>query len=258
MDTSTAVSESGQRYAAGRVASQTHLLDIPSELAALVRATHANDYRITEVSTLTEKFTSPPPIVLKILIDHSARTGVPIRYTISDASGLRFEISDVHQALPTYTSPLPLLTSLTMRPLSTSKRTLDASAKVETQLRDAALAGCTRNFPVRDGASGYGAAVLTKDGTIYFGGQYSDPSQRLGVHAEMAVLISALADGAKEITHLGIVSSKFKDIPCSPCGSCRQFIAELGGSPMVYLFASGNETFETYSIEDLLPRQYRV
>src|SRR3989344_4491433 len=133
MDTSTAVSESGQRYAAGRVASQTHLLDIPSELAALVRATHANDYRITEVYTLTEKFTSPPPIVLKILIDHSARTGVPIRYTISDASGLRFEISDVHQALPTYTSPLPLLTSLTMRPLSTSKRTLDASAKVETQ-----------------------------------------------------------------------------------------------------------------------------
>ena len=142
------------------------------------------------------------------------------------------------------------------------KTNLDRTSNIsiEMQLRKWARIGCGNNFPTRDGASGYGAAVLTAAGNIYYGGQYSTFEHRLGVHAEMATLLNALMDGARDITHIGIASSKFVDTLCSPCGCCRQFIAEMSRtydfSPGIYLFASGNEQFKLCSINELLPVQW--
>lgn len=260
---SVATSASGASYAAGRVGSQTHLLDIPSELAALVRAVHANDCCITEVATLAEGASSPSPLVLKILADHGARTGLPIRYSLRDAAGTAvFETPDARAAIPAYRSPLPVLASLVSRRPDAPKRVLAGPppADIERQLRDAAVAGCARNFPTREGASGYGAAVLTAEGMLYFGGQYSDPGERLGVHAEMAVLLNVLMDGARNITHIGIASSKFPDTPASPCGACRQFIAEMsrayGFSPKLCVFASAGAASASYTLPELLPVQW--
>lgn len=260
---SVALSESGKTYSAGMLASQTHLLDIPSELAALVRATHANDVRITEMHTLIDTPQPVSPVVLKLLVDHSVRTGLPIRYTIRTTHGeIFFDTADVRVALPWYTPHQARLSSLELREPSVARTKLDTESRLspKLQLRTWALQGRDRNFPTRDGASSYGAAVLTSTGTMYFGGQYSTFEHRLGVHAEMGVLLDALMDGARDVTHIGVVSSKHTDTPCSPCGCCRQLVAEMshrfGFSPEFVLFASETETYATSTVDELLPLQW--
>jgi cytidine deaminase len=263
---SVAVSKSGAWYLAGAVGSENHLLDISSELAVLVRAAHNNDILIEEIHTLvTDSAALISPLTLKILADHSARTGIAIQYTIRDTTGkILFDIADARDAIPFYRAPDSVLGLVTKRAPKPAKVSLDKNSteSAEYQLRTWALAGCERNFPTYDGASGYGAALLTASGEIYYGGQYSTFEQRLGVHAEMGVLINALMDGVRDITHLGVASSslRFVETPCSPCGCCRQFMAELFRSydisPKILLFASGNEQFVSYAIENILPVQW--
>jgi cytidine deaminase len=261
---SVAILRSGARYPAGAVSSENHLLDIPSELAALVRAIHNNDTTIEQVHTVvTDSTTSVSPLVLKILADHSARTGVAIHYTVRDTSGkILFDAADARDAIPFYRMPNSVLASVAQRTQESAKVSLDKNSKesTELQLRKWALAGRKRNFPTYEDASGYGAALLTASGEIYYGGQYSTFEHRLGIHAEMGVLINALMDGVRDITHIGVASSKFVGVPCSPCGCCRQFIAELSRaynfSPKICLFASGNEKFISYTINELLPVQW--
>ncbi|HCR52189.1 TPA: hypothetical protein DIV48_00900 [Candidatus Kaiserbacteria bacterium] len=261
---SVAVSQTGALYPAGCLGSETHLLNISSELAALVRAVHADDVHIERILTVVSDARTPvSPLVLKILADHGTRTGTPISYTVCDLLGtVLFEVADAREALPFYKGPGMVLKAFADRAVQTRRVALDRTSAVspELQLRTWALAGCDRNFPTRDGASGYGAALLTASGNIYYGGQYSTFEHRLGVHAEMGVLLNALMDGAKDITHLGLVSTKSPDTPCSPCGCCRQFVGELSRafdfSPAMCLFASGNETYTSHTIEELLPIQW--
>jgi len=261
---SVALSQSGAHYPAGTVGSKTHLLTIPSELAALARATHANDVLIEQMHTVVADPEEPvSPLVLKVLADHATRTGIPIRYTIRDLSGtILFAVDDARTAIPFYHQPGAVLASIEKRAVGSAKEVLEKApgTSLEMQLRQRALLGRERNFPTRDGASRYGAALLTASGVIYYGGQYSTFEHRLGVHAEMGVLLNALMDGVRDITHLGVVSSKFVDTPCSLCGCCRQFIAELsrayGFSPLLHLFASGNDRFTSHTIEDFLPLQW--
>lgn len=249
-------SAAGIEYAAGSVSTQTHLLQIPPELAALVRAVHAGDPVIASVSAITED-PSPSPLVLKLLADHAIRTGNRIAYKLYRGDGtVLLNTDDVFAAMPFYkTSGSQLSKLYTKRVLAHSN-----PRDLVDELRQAARLGMTCNFPTRDGASGYGASVRTKDGQIFFGGQYSTYEHRLGVHAEMAVLLNAFMSGANVITHIGIASSKFPDTPCSPCGACRQFIAEMAHiyecSPRICLFASEADVTIEHSIEDLLPLEW--
>lgn len=259
---SVAVSKSGALYPAGLIGTESHIQNIPSELAALVRAVHANDVAVEQMHTIvTDPAILVSPVILKTLVDHSARTGIAIHYIIRDTAGhVLFEIADARDAVPYYQRTHAVLVSLADRILEPAKTKVERIGNSELQLRERALAGCMRNFLTRDGTSGYGAAVLTASGTIYFGGQYSSFDQWTGVHAEMGVLANALMDGARDITHIGIASSKFVDTPCSPCGCCRQFIAEMARaynfSPTLCLFASGNEQFTSFTIDELLPVQW--
>ncbi|MEJ0053647.1 MAG: hypothetical protein WDN10_02885 [bacterium] len=258
---SVAYSRSGASYPAGTVSSQTHILDLPSELAALVRATHHGDYPITEVHTMAVDPATPvSPLALKALADHTARTGTAIRYAVFDMDGnILFSVDDARNALPFYRMPEHLLSAATdpTRIVALPQAREVAGESIESQLRRLSLAGTTLNFPTRDGASGYGAAVRTKDGTFYYGGQYSSFDKRLGIHAEVAVLVNALMSGASDITHLGIISSKATDTPCNPCGCCRQFISELARArtfePQIWCFASATEQANSYAIDELLP-----
>ncbi len=257
---SRAITRSGRIYTGARIANATHILDIPAELAALVRAVHHNDTEILAVeTTVTETSATVSPLVLKLLADHSTRTGTPIQYTLRSTHGTTvFATDDARTMLPSYASQMPRLASLAARDFAPAKIPADAVGDdLTSALKKAARDGITRNFPTRDGASGYGAAVRATDGALYFGGQYSTPDERLGAHAEMAVLIHALLDGATGFTHLALASSKFKDVPASPCGCCRQFLADTArateSEPHVHLFAMETDATAVYTLDELLP-----
>lgn len=254
---SVATSASGARYAAGSVTSQTHLLDIPSELAALARAAHAHDREIVEVATVTSDLGAyPSPLVLKILADHAARTGRLIAYHLfTESGGEIYSTLDAASALPSYASPMKKLGALAEQ---LSPASALPSGKLEEELKRYALAGALRNFPTRDGASGYGAAVLAGD-TIFYGGQYSAPDERLGLHAEMAVLVNVLMSGAGPMSAIGIASPKFKERPATPCGVCRQFMHEVctvrGWEPTTWCFAVEGPPCKS-TLAELLPLQW--
>lgn len=258
---SVAYAASGNIYAGALVEGDTNLMTIPSEHVALARSTVSNDFPITKVVTLHagEAPFSVSPIVVKILADYAARTGTPIAYSVVGAGGATlFGTEDARDLFPHY-APITIDISRTKQAYSPNKRKTP-NIDIAAELKAAAIEGLTRNFPLYDTASGYGTAVLTKDGTLYFGGQYSAPDKRLGLHSEMTTLLSAFMDGATDIAAIGLVSTKYKDEPCNMCGICRQFVAEMsakfGFAAELYCFAKDADESNVYTIEHYLPSSW--
>ncbi|HRZ30177.1 MAG TPA: hypothetical protein P5274_00685 [Candidatus Paceibacterota bacterium] len=260
---SLAQSESGAHYLAGSVDSDNKLLGISSEQAVLGLSTLAQDYKVHRIITLREsdeKVFSLSPIIAKIIIDYSRRTGKTIEYSVVNTSGNKlFYTPNLSQFYTVYQPTNNLLTRINSD-IKASHNWLELPTQnldYPKILKEYAIKGLERNFPTSEGTSGYGTAVITKSGRLYYGGQYSSFDERLGLHSEMNVIISALMNKDDEITHLGLVSTKYTDSPCFPCGGCRQFLGELSTKfnwdLKILCFAKETDNLIQRTISDLLP-----
>ena len=96
-----------------------------------------------------------------------------------------------------------------------------------------------------------GAALLAKDGTVFEGCNIENASFGLTNCAERTAIFKAVSQGVKEFEAIAIVADT--DGPCSPCGACRQVIAEFCAPTMpVYLTNLKGDVLET-TVEALLP-----
>jgi len=250
--TSSLAITKNSEYFGALIGSDTHLLNISSEQAALALSTSSIDYPVTELVTIFDGDFILSPIVLKILIDYTTRTQTPMKYSVVNTDGEKlFETDSIQTFLPFY-KPAQINISKTKEQYSPNVGRADSS-----DLKKYALKGLDRNFPLYDNASSYGTAVYTASGNIYYAGQYSSPDKRLNLHAEMVAVLSALMNNDHDIKAIGLVSTKYPDTPCNMCGICRQFILEITSkfkiSPELYCFASENEKFKKWSIEEYLP-----
>lgn len=253
-----AISKSGHKYSAGSLASDTNFLNISSEQSALALSTLNQDYGVTKLVSIAElpESEAVSPAILKIIVDYSIRTGHKIGYKILNTGGkIIFETKDVSKNIGFYKpAPINLARTANAKPANNWAK---AVIKKPLDLRAWAIKGLERNFPLYDSASSYGTAVATKSGKVYFGGQYSSPDKRLGLHSEITTIISAIANGDSEIEKIGIVSSKYIDSPCDMCGICRQFIAEIsakfGITPDLYCFSKEAPDYKKHKIKDYLP-----
>lgn len=263
---SVAYSTGGKEYVAGRVGSDTKLLDISSEQAALILSVQNQDYKVNKVVTLVENpgegfFVSP--LTLKIIIDHGARTSTAIEYIVKDLDeNILFHTDDATQAMPFYKLALKQLSKTKGEVVISPNKIIlepDSGNDYLELLKKYATRGIERSFPAYDSASGYGTAVITKDNTLYFSGQYSGAGSS-SIHSEMSAVISALMDSNTEITHLGVVSTKFADAPCDMCGCCRQFLSEIMDrfklDIEIYCFAKDTDEYRKYKISEYLPGQW--
>lgn len=98
------------------------------------------------------------------------------------------------------------------------------------------------NFPV-------GAAVLASDGRVFTGCNVENLSYGLTMCAERVALGAAVASGARDFLLMAVVADT--QVPISPCGACRQVMAEFG-VPQVML--SNREKHLKFTLEELLPR----
>ncbi len=263
---SIAFSRSGARYASGQIDADTGLIKITSEQGALVEAAMARDYSLDKIISVVEEEQSGrdvSPLVLKFLIDHSLRTRTPMSYEIYDVEGKNiFSIDDVCQSMPFYNPVFPLLEKIKAAKVSLPVAKFDPKENLSASLKKYAKEGIMRNFPMYEGASGYGTAVLTKKNNIYFAGQYASFDRRLGLHSEMSAIMLALMSGDDQITHLGVVSSKHVGKACNCCGVCRQFIAEIsakrGLAMEIHCFAYNDipDSESIVRIDDYLPAQW--
>jgi cytidine deaminase len=85
-----------------------------------------------------------------------------------------------------------------------------------------------------------GAAILLGDGRIFTGCNVETASYGLTICAERNAVFAAVAASAGKPEILAVAVVNHRDVPCSPCGACRQVLAEFGPRATVwYLGAKG-------------------
>lgn len=94
-----------------------------------------------------------------------------------------------------------------------------------------------------------GAAVLAADGRVFVGCNIENASYGLTNCAERTAIFSAVAAGAREIRALAVAADG--ELPCSPCGACRQVIAEFAVERIILANLKGSRRVVTK--EELLP-----
>jgi cytidine deaminase len=97
-----------------------------------------------------------------------------------------------------------------------------------------------------------GAAVLTSTGEIFPGCNVENASYGLSICAERNAIANAIIGSQNDtMTIRAIAVANSQNVPCSPCGACRQVIWEFGRNAQVIF--RGNRGWQTSTIKDLLP-----
>lgn len=96
-----------------------------------------------------------------------------------------------------------------------------------------------------------GAAILTGDGKVFTGCNVENASYGLTICAERNAIFAAVAaTGGKPVIRAVAVATD-PEVACSPCGACRQVIAEFGKDSKVYY--KGPDGIKELSLAELLP-----
>lgn len=98
------------------------------------------------------------------------------------------------------------------------------------------------NYPV-------GAALLTSSGKVYDGVNVENAAYPTTICAERVAVFKAVSEGERDIAAIAIVSSNAG----SPCGSCRQVLAEFGRDTLVLIANDKGEIETETTLRDLLP-----
>jgi len=129
--------------------------------------------------------------------------------------------------------------------------------ELEAQLWSAAEAASQRAYaPYSD--FHVGAALLTSEGEIVSGCNVENASYGLTNCAERTAIFRAIAEGklSKGISIAAIAVVNRDHQPCSPCGACRQVLAEFGGAAVVVYEMDGQRKRATVSA--LLPESFQL
>ena len=98
-----------------------------------------------------------------------------------------------------------------------------------------------------------GAALLTEDGRVYTGANVESASYGATVCAERAALVKAVNDGARSFAALAVASDGGE--PVTPCGICRQHLAEFGDMDVICVGANG---MRVWRLSELLPHGFTL
>ena len=98
------------------------------------------------------------------------------------------------------------------------------------------------NYPV-------GAVVRTKTGRLYTGVNVENAAYPQTMCAERVAIFKAVSEGEKEFEVITVVT----DNGGSPCGGCRQVMAEFGLDTIVLLADGTGKLVKETSVRELLP-----
>ncbi len=103
--------------------------------------------------------------------------------------------------------------------------------------------------------SGYkfGVALLGCDGNIYCGSNVENASYGLSICAERCAVCSAVAAGCRKFVAMVLYFDKRKVL--SPCGACRQFMAEFSRDMPILMVCKGSARATT-TVAELLPLEF--
>ncbi|PGS86543.1 cytidine deaminase [Bacillus thuringiensis] len=101
-----------------------------------------------------------------------------------------------------------------------------------------------------------GAALVTKEGKIYTGCNIENASYGLCNCAERTAIFKAVSEGERDFSYLVVTGET--DGPISPCGACRQVIAEFCDPKMPVLLTNVKGDEKEVTVEQLLPGAFTI
>ncbi len=102
------------------------------------------------------------------------------------------------------------------------------------------------NYPV-------GAALRTKTGHLYTGVNIENAAYPTGICAERVAVFKAVSEGELDFDVLAVVT----DNGGSPCGSCRQVLAEFGLDTLVLIADGSGKLLQSVTVGELLPEAFQ-
>jgi len=99
-----------------------------------------------------------------------------------------------------------------------------------------------------------GAAIRTTSGKIYGGCNVENVAYPEGTCAEAGAIAAMIANGEQTIVEVLVVAGG--DFRITPCGGCRQKIAEFAGQDTPVILADLDGNFETGTLGALLPGSF--
>lgn len=101
------------------------------------------------------------------------------------------------------------------------------------------------NYPV-------GAALLTESGQIFEGVNIENAAYPAGVCAERSAVFGAVSSGQRVFKAIAVATRNGG----TPCGSCRQVLAEFGLDTRVLMVDDAGRVLAEMSVEELLPSAF--
>lgn len=101
-----------------------------------------------------------------------------------------------------------------------------------------------------------GAALLTKDGTLYTGNNIENGSYSLGCCAERVAIFKAVSEGHTQFKKLLVTADTEK--PISPCGACRQVMTEFFDETTEIILTCKTKEEMPTNITKLLPYSFKL
>ncbi len=105
-----------------------------------------------------------------------------------------------------------------------------------------------------------GAALLAADGSVYTGCNIENAAFTPTVCAERTALFKAVSEGKRDFLKLAVAGGKAGVITeeISPCGVCRQVLAEFCGRDFEILTVRADGTYGTHTLDALLPFSFSL
>jgi cytidine deaminase len=97
-----------------------------------------------------------------------------------------------------------------------------------------------------------GAAIEADDGSIHVGCNVENASYGLTICAERMAVGAAVAAGKRNLVRLAVASAV--EPPATPCGACRQLLAEFGLD--LEIIAVGPKSERRWTLRELLPEAF--
>ena len=102
-----------------------------------------------------------------------------------------------------------------------------------------------------------GAALLTKSGKVYTGCNVENAGYSATNCAERTAIFKAISEGERDFEAIAIIGGREGETAeiCSPCGVCRQVIAEFCSDDFKIVLGN-KDKFEVYTLRQLLPLSF--
>ena len=97
-----------------------------------------------------------------------------------------------------------------------------------------------------------GAALRTKSGRVFTGVNVENAAYPTTICAERTAVFKAVSEGEREFDAIAVVT----DNGGSPCGSCRQVLAEFGLDTLVLIADGNGQLVKEMTVAELLPEAF--